>query len=328
LRAFYAEHDEANPCTLSVPELAARFVPNAKACNGERAVLRAHQRIRATHRGQFHETRQRYGRATLAYARWWSKDPGGSGRSVVVGLGEVDLRTGDLDQQAMADRARAPDSAFRSTPRSQHRNERAREAGGSPRRRAVPHGVVNPPELAPLPVKVAEGGLEAVRARWPEWSDALAKELRRQRYHDNPGEACRAVRTLAQRDTDTPLRLLRDLFNRARGGDLLVDKAAEAELVEAVEAAARRVYAYDEHDPSTHWVGPPHEPTPDELAAEREAQRWREVRRAREAELRKERAAGVGWWHVLASIARTAVFLGNLKPETAADVVPKSNATL
>jgi hypothetical protein len=130
LRAFYAEHDADNPCRLSVPELAARFAPRCKPANGEREILRAHGRIRRTHRDQFHERRQCYGRAPVATARWWTKDPGCSGRSVVTSSSEVDLRTGQLDQTASADRARARPVAPRSTRRVEKRNRAAREGRG------------------------------------------------------------------------------------------------------------------------------------------------------------------------------------------------------
>jgi hypothetical protein len=317
LRAFYASHDEDAPCTLSVPELAALFAPGCKPENGERAILRAHRRIRGTYRERFRERRQTYGRAQLPVARWI--DPGGSGRSGFLPSDEIDLRTGDLELQANADRARARDSAFSSSPPSKRRNERAREAGGLERRRASPHGVTNPKLLEVAPI--SPEGLLAAQERHSGWSEVLADELRRQRYHEHPAEACRAVRTLAQRETDTPLRLLRELFKRARAGDLLIDAREAIEADEKAEREARAAYGWDPDDPATHWPdlddGNPRAP-PEPTAEELDADKWAAVLRAREAELR---AAARPRARDPAAADR---FLAELKPEIQATVRGKS----
>lgn len=289
LRAFYAEHTRDRPCTLSVPELAARFCPNAK--HGERAVRRAHRLIAETYGARFHQHARSYRRMTMTAARWID-GPGAKGTSRSRSSGRRSDQPGDLELQADADRARTRprNSAPRSTPRVRGENERAREGGGSvPRRRAVPHGVSNPVLLEA--VAVPPEALAALRGRFPAAFDELVRELHRERCHAHPLEACRAARTLAERDTSTPLRLFRDLFRRAREGDLLIDAQAERDAVEAAELEARKAYGYDAADPSTHWpefadqLGQPrYRPPP--TAAELEAARMRRTVAARERELR------------------------------------------
>jgi hypothetical protein len=316
LRAFYAEA----PRTLSTPELAARFVPHVyavKPAHAERQVQRANRLIRRTYGNRFVETVRRDGRSLLAPTRYIK--PGGVGLYDSLSSDRVEIDLRDLELQADADRARAREPAFRSTPRAPRTSERAREVRGSePRRRAVPHGVRNPRLLEAAPVQLE--GLAAMRARHAGWADVLTGELRRQRYHDHPLEACRAVRTLAERESTEPLRLFRHLFNRAVDGDMLIDLKPELEADDAAEQSARVNYKWDPDDPSTHWRGADDDKPPEPTAAELEARRWAAVRRAREVELRKP--AGVGWWHILASIAKTARFLGSLKPETVATVAP------
>jgi hypothetical protein len=152
----------------------------------------------------------------------------------------------------------------------------------------VPHGVTNPPvfvEVAP----VALEGLAAVNERFPAAFADLADELRRERYHEHPVEACRAVRTLGVRDTDTPLRLLRHLMKQALGGDLLCDAPDDTAATVEAEQAARLAYAWDPDNPSTHWTNelqiegeprpPPRPPSAEQLEARRQARERRELER-------------------------------------------------
>jgi hypothetical protein len=132
-------------------------------------------------------------------------------------------------------------------------------------------------------------GLAAVHARYPVAFDELADELRRKRYHEHVPEADRAVRTLAVRETDTPLRLLRHLMRQALGGDLLCDGADDAKQATAAELAAREAYAWDADNPSTHWSDelrlegeprpPPRPPSAEQLEARRHARERRELER-------------------------------------------------
>jgi hypothetical protein len=136
---------------------------------------------------------------------------------------------------------------------------------------------------------VALEGLAAVHARYPVAFDELADELRRERYHEHPLEACRAVRTLGVRDTDTPLRLLRHLMKQALGGDLLCDAPDDGAATVEAEQAARLAYAWDADNPSTHWPDelhldgeprpPPRPPSAEQLEARRQARERRELER-------------------------------------------------
>lgn len=292
LREHYAGYTEEHPCELSVPELARMFAPGCSPKNGEREILRAHDRIRESHVDQFFEQPQYRGSMRVQTARWWTKYPGESGRSRLVRSSDVDLRIGTVDQTAEADRprvARRRDSAPRSN-RSQHRETKpAREVRVSPapRRRAVPHGVTNPRLLEVAPVSLE--GLAAVHARFPVAFDELADELRRERYHEHPLEACRAVRTLGVRDTDTPLRLLRHLMRQALEGDLLCDAPDDGAATVEAEQAARLAYAWDPDNPLTHWPDelhldgeprpPPRPPSAEQLEARRQARERRELER-------------------------------------------------
>ncbi len=293
LRAFYAEHSELRPCILSAAELAARFVPHVfvdKPKHAERQIRRANRLLEGTYGERFRVQRRYYGRAIVPPARWIEKT-GSSGLSDPSVLRDaVDLRTGDLEQRASADRAGPRRSASRSIPSRPERKARAREPWVS-RRRAVPHGVTNPHLLEVAPVDLA--GLAALRKAHSGAFDDLADELRRQSYHDHPIEACRAVRTLAERQTTNPKQYLRFFFKRARGGDLLIDGPEAARIADEQERSARAAYAYDDGDPATHWpdllpeatAGPPpvDRPTiaPRRLSAEAEHER---VRMRREAE--------------------------------------------
>jgi hypothetical protein len=136
---------------------------------------------------------------------------------------------------------------------------------------------------------VALAGLAAVHARFPVAFDELADELRRERYHEHPLEACRAVRTLGVRDTDTPLRLLRHLMRQALDGDLLCDAPDDGAATVEAEQAARLAYAWDPDNPSTHWADelhldgeprpPPRPPSAEQLEARRQARERRELER-------------------------------------------------
>jgi len=138
--------------------------------------------------------------------------------------------------------------------------------------------------------------LAALRKAHPDAFDELWRELHRERYHRHPLEASRAVRTLVNRTSPTPLRLLRDLMNRACNGDALCDGEAEREVDERLELEARERYAWDPKNPSTHWpdlipegtAAPPPEPDPEESArvvARKRLEHERELaRRRREAE--------------------------------------------
>jgi len=264
----------------------------------------------------------------LTVARWYKKQ-GSTGRSLssVVDV-EVDLRTEDLEQRAKADRAREPRrAASRSTPsRADRETKRAREEwAAAPRRRAVPHGVTNPRLLEVAPVSL--DGLSALRKRHAEAFDELADELRRQRYHEHPEEACRAVRTLAVRETTTPKILLRHLFKRARDGDPLVDGPEFDRIADAQEAAARANYAWDAEDPATHWADPLPDSTAGPPAPEPEDPARALVRKRLEAErehqLRRregERIVSLLLGATLRHQSSDARFLNTLAPSTKAAI--------
>lgn len=223
LRELYAR----GPCRLSVAELAALYTRRTERCpRGDvRLVQRAHVLLRATYGERFVETAQCYGAALVAPIR--EIKPGGAGLSDLSSIDAdrpVDLR--DLELRAKADRARA-------------RAPRAPRHPVIPRRRpARPHGIANTGILAPAPIALEVGVLERLRvAHGPGPASELLRELSRPRCHAHPDEARRAARTLAARTTGTPLRLFRHLFSAAIAGDLLIDKAADAEATRRAELA-------------------------------------------------------------------------------------------
>lgn len=220
LRELYAR----GPCRLSVAELAALYTRRTVRCplGDVRLVQRAHVLLRATYGARFVETAQRYGAALVAPIR--EIKPGGAGLSDLLPIdadGPVDLR--DLELRAKADRARA-------------RAPRARVPVIPRRRPARPHGIANTGILAPIAL---EGGvLERLRvAHGPGPASELLRELAGPRCHAHPEEARRAARTLAARTTGTPLRLFRHLFSAAIAGDLLIDRAPDAEATRRAELA-------------------------------------------------------------------------------------------
>jgi hypothetical protein len=138
-------------------------------------------------------------------------------------------------------------------------------------------------------------------------------ELRSERCGAPLADVDRALRTLAERSTDTPLRLFRDLLARARAGDLLIDAAEDAARVVAAELAARSAYAWDPDDPSTWWdwpteAPPPEPPDPVAELVERRARALAAENAARE-QIRTRVAPASG-----------ARFLTLLRPDVADDI--------
>lgn len=263
LRAFLGAFSRSNPCRLSAAELATIFCPASKPWHGERSIRRALAELRCTYRDRLIEHEQWAGelvRFPIATTRWIESASSCQGGGAHSGIpDQVDPARGS--RSGRSTRARARELPSRSPP--------------PPRRRA--ERLVLPPLPREL-VSHEEGPLAAIaRVHGDEWAAELAADLRaRAAYRGRAEEVDRALRTLAERRTPNPLRLFRDLFNRACRGDMLCDARAEAARATAAieEAAAANPWRYDPDDPSTHWADSgieletrPPPPTPAELAA-------------------------------------------------------------
>lgn len=313
LRAFYAEHDEGNPCKLSTVELARRFTSTADV----RQIRRANKRIRQTYGARFRERLQSYGPTPLPFARWIDK-PGGDGRSDLSLSDQVDLRIDQVDLEAHADRARTHAHAPRAS-RPPERERRPATRLHVPRTPLLEH-----------PVGIEAGVLADVDlTHGAKWLSRLVNELRKEKCHRHPVECELALRTLAQRETDNPLRMFRFFLNRAIDGDSLIDTADLDKLTDAAELGARERYAWDPDNPATHWpdllpegtAAPPPEPVledPARVAARKRLEHEvEERRRRREA----ERIVGL----LLGATLRPSPaerFLRLVKPHVRADIRP------
>jgi hypothetical protein len=238
LRLYLETFTEDRPCRKSAAEYAEMFCPTSKPENGEAEIRRAFRLLRATHREQFHQRERWDGRSQLRPARWFTR-PG------------VDTYTRTPSSSVQTQRSRSG-----SAPRA--RAEVASRSN-SARRRAVRL------ELPPLPAVLAchevEVALAAVRAKFGDLGaggcvgvlEIEADLRRRPTCRERPVEVERVLRTLAQRETLTPLILFRDLFKKACGGDMLCDAPADAARTVAAELGAAGDKAREEVDgPETY----------------------------------------------------------------------------
>ena len=234
----------------SCQELAESFATPSQKSN----VVRALELIRRTYGDRYVEELRWDRRNLLTPVRRLLKEPPGGGSSADLYSSRSGSRSGRLSSKANSDhRARAP-ARQRSASSKNFPSPR-------PRVRARPFPAAPPLLRGRPPAGESSSGGDGVtldpspelRARLLErhGGPALAMvlaELRHPRCSAPLDDVDRALRTLAERRTDVPLRLFRDLLARARTGDLLCDARADAARVREAEAAARESYAYRPDD--------------------------------------------------------------------------------
>lgn len=224
----------------SLQQLADRHATPSQRSN----VRRALRDIRRTHGCEYREEQRWDGRTQLSPIRRLVR-PLPGGRSADLSLNPLD-QTGGVDQTATSDhRARARESASLSTARSRVRPKRFPAAPaimrGRPPGRAREGGGCSS-HLDPSPELRA-----TLAARFGGRALAeLVAELQTPRCAAPHDDVDRALRTLAERgNADAPLRHFRFFLQRARAGDLLCDRAADAAATVAAEHAARSMYAWE-----------------------------------------------------------------------------------